>query len=67
MKRFKKISKVIALVNSFHSLASSDHTENPEVVKAMRYCDSEVKKLCGVASILELPYQMDELIKYLKQ
>lgn len=66
MKRYAKIYKVIALVNSYHSLEGSDYGDNKEVSKAIAYCDHEVYKLTG-KTVHQLPSVMEELIEYLKQ
>jgi len=65
MERYAKTYKVIALVNSYHSLCGSS-LEQEEVSKAIDYCESEIKKLIG-KDISDLPVQMDKLIEYLKQ
>ena len=67
MKRYAKIYKIIALVNSYHSLEGSDYAMNKDVCKAMEYCQSEVCKLTGVDNIHCLPTQMDDLIEYLNK
>lgn len=66
MKRYAKIYKVIALVNSFYSLEGSDHGSKKAVANAIQYCADEVYKLTG-KTVNELPNEMDELIEYLKR
>ena len=66
MKRYAKIYKVIALVNSYHSLEGSDPGHKKEVANAISFCDDEVYKLTG-KTIHQLPCEMDKLIEYLKQ
>jgi hypothetical protein len=64
ISRYKKISKVIALWNSYNSLEGSDFGDNPEVQKAIGYCLDEITRL-GI-DIDKLPSEMDKLIEYLK-
>lgn len=66
MNRYRKIHKVIALVNSYHSLEGSDHINNGTISKSIYFCDDEVYKLTG-KRIHELPCEMDKLINYLKK
>jgi hypothetical protein len=64
MNKYHKISKVIALWNSYCSLEGSDLGDNIEVQKAMDYCLEEIERL-GFDNG-KLPSEMDKLIKYLK-
>lgn len=63
MKRFSKKYKVIALVNSYHSLEGSDHTYDQNIQKSMQWCVSEIEKL-GY-NLWDLPMTTIELIKHL--
>jgi hypothetical protein len=63
MSRYRKISKVIALWNSYCSLEGSDCGDNPEVQKAMDYCLNEIERL-GFDNG-KLPSEMDKLIEHL--
>lgn len=65
-RRFSRLHKIIALVNSYHSLECSDHTESKEVEGAMAFCEREVCRLLGVDSIFAIPTDMDRLIDYMK-
>lgn len=65
MIKYRKISKVIALWNSYQSLQGSDYTDNPDVRSTMDYCLNEIIKLGYNPD--DLPVRMENLILYLKK
>lgn len=61
----RNIPEALALIVSWYALDQSDLSDKKEVQRAKRHCEKRVEKITGGLKPINLPCEMNDLIKVL--